>query len=159
METIALFTALYNPISTCEYYQDAHGNQIFRRVELYENKAELPQGWNGIQRIAKVRRWGFRNHKHFEEVSYYVLSNPLNSAAIVAKAIQQHWKIENNLHWAKDVNLGEDRMTLKDKNAVAMLVYLNNLSINILKANGLKPVKDTYAKFANKINELNTLFC
>jgi predicted transposase YbfD/YdcC len=157
-ETCALYVALAEPISTCEYYIDAHGNQINRRIELYVNNAELPKGWNGIQRLVKVRRWGFRNHKTFDEVSYYALSKPINSAKIVADAVQSHWGIENNLHWIKDVNLGEDKMTLKDKNAVTILVYLNNLSINILKANNLKPSKDTYAKIANKVNELVKLF-
>lgn len=153
-----MFTALTSPISTCEYYEDNHGRQVFRRVELYENKATLPKGWNGIQRIVKVRRWGLRNKKYFEETTYYALSKPINSAVIVANAIQEHWCIENKLHWTKDVNLGEDQMTLKDKNAIQILVYLNNISINILKANGLKTVKDTYAKIANKINELFKLF-
>lgn len=157
-ETCAFFTALATPISTCEYYEQSHGRQVYRRVELYQNNATLPKGWNGIQRLVKVRRWGYRNQKQFEETAYYALSKPLNSAVIVANAIQGHWGIENKLHWVKDVNLGEDKMTLKDKNAVEILVYLNNVSINILKANGLKPIKDTYAKIANKVNELVKLF-
>lgn len=157
-ETIALYTALCQPISTCEYYQDKHGHQIHRRVELYVNEAQLPKGWNGIERLVKVRRWGNRNKIPFEEVSFYVLSKPLNSAYVVAKAVQNHWGVENKLHWIKDVNLGEDDMTLRDKNTVAVLAYLNNTALNILRAAGYKPVKDTFAKFANKVNELIKLF-
>ncbi|NJK84371.1 MAG: ISAs1 family transposase [Saprospiraceae bacterium] len=157
-EICALYTALARPISTFEYYEDAHGHQIYRRVELYENKAELPKGWNGIERIVKVRRWGYRNKKEFEEVSFYALSKPIYHASIVAKAIQEHWGIENKLHWSKDVHLGEDKMTLKDKQQVKLLVYLNNIAINILKANGMKSNKDTYAKITNKVYELIKLF-
>lgn len=157
-ETIALYTALCQPISTCEYYEDKHGHQIHRRVELYLNNADLPKGWNGIERLVKVRRWGYRNHVPFEELSFYVLSKPLNSACIVAKAVQGHWSVENKLHWTKDVLLGEDDMTLRDKNTVAILACLNNASLNILRAAGYKPVKDTFAKFANKVNELIKLF-
>jgi predicted transposase YbfD/YdcC len=72
--------------------------------------------------------------------------------------VQAHWGIENKLHRFKDVNLGEDVMTLKNKNAVTILVALNNLSLNLLKANGLKPIKDTYAKIANKVYELAKFF-
>jgi len=54
--------------------------------------------------------------------------------------------------------MGEDDMTLKDKNTVAVLVYPNNAAINILRNAGYKPVKDTFAKFANKVNELYKLF-
>lgn len=155
---IAMHTALSMPMSTCEYYEEEHGRQIHRRVELFDNQAELPKGWNGIQRLVKVRRWGTRNKKNFHEVTFYVLSNPINSAAVAAKAIQGHWSIENNLHWIKDVNLKEDDMTMKNKNAITLLVYLNDIAINTLKAAGHKPLKNTFAKFANKVKELIKLF-
>jgi len=154
---VALHTALSDPISTCEYYDERHGHQIYRRVELYVNQASIPKEWKGIQRLIKVRRWGLRNGRPYDERSFYVLSKPINSAHLVAKAIQGHWAIENQLHWIKDVNMGEDRMTIKDANTVAVLVYLNNTAVNILRKAGHKPLKDTFAKFANKVNELNKL--
>lgn len=157
-ETIALYTALSSPISTCEYYEAKNGCQVNRRIELYLNKAELPKGWNGINRLVKVRRWGIRGEKPFEEVAFYALSKPINSAAIVAHAIQSLWSIENRLHWIKDVNLGEDDMTLTSPKEAAILAYLNNISYNVLKVNGLKPTKDTLARLSNKVKELYKLF-
>ncbi len=157
-ETVALFTALTQPISSCEYYDDKHGYQVNRRVELYLNKIQLPKGWNGIERLVKVRRWGYRKGKSFEEVSFYLLSKPLNSAAEVAAAIQGHWTIENNLHWIKDVNFGEDEMTLRNAQNAAILAFLNNAAYNLLRKAGYKPTKDTLAKFANKVYELIKLF-
>ena len=155
---VALFTALTKPISSCEYYEDKHGYQVYRQVELYSNKADLPKGWNGIQRLVKVRRYGWRNQKQFHEVSFYVLSKPLNSAALVAKIIQGHWAIENQLHWLKDVNLGEDNMTLKKPKAAILLAYLNNTAVNILQQAGRRPTKDTFARISNKVKELIKLF-
>lgn len=157
-QTIALYTALAMPISTCEYYEERHGRQVWRRVELYDNQAEIPKDWKGIQRLAKVRRWGTRNKEPFEELAFYVLSKPLNSAALVSAAIQDHWSIENKLHWVKDVNMGEDDMSIVEPSTAAVLVYLNNAAFNILKLNGHKPVKDTFAKIANKVKELYRLF-
>ena len=149
-----LFTSLTSPISTCEYYEDGHN----REVELFVNGADLPKDWNGIQRLVKVRRWGHRNNIPFEERTIYVLSKPINSALVVAKAIQGHWSIENRLHWVKDANMHEDDTSIKDPSTAAILAYLNNITINILYTAGLKPVRDTFAKFANKVNELYKLF-
>ena len=153
-----IFTALTSPISTCEYYEKVRSREVYRKVELFVNDADLPKDWNGIQRLVKVRRWGYRNNIPFEEISLYVLSKPLNSALVVAKAIQGHWNIENRLHWIKDANMHEDDMSIKDPSTAAILAYLNNITINILYTAGLKPVRDTFAKFANKVNELNKLF-
>ena len=155
---IALFTALTNPISTCEYYEDKHGYQVNRRIELYENKIDLAEGWKDIQRFAKVRRWGTRDGKNFHELSFYALSKPFHCAATVARAIQNHWSVENNLHWIKDVNLGEDDMYFTQPKSAAILAYLNNVAINILWKAGKKPTKDTFAKISNKVKELIMLF-
>jgi predicted transposase YbfD/YdcC len=125
---------------------------------LFNNQADIPKGWNHIERIVKVRRWEKRGQKEFHEVSFYVLSKPINSAFEVAMAIEKHWSIENRLHWVKDVNLGEDKMTIHNHNSVSIIVYLNNMALNALRKAGLKPTKDTLAKFANKVKELGKLF-
>lgn len=155
---IALFTALSRPISSCEYYDDKHGYQANRCVELYENKVQLPKNWQGIKRFVKVRRWGTRQQCDYHEVSFYILSKPINSAALVAKAIQGHWSIENNLHWIKDVNLGEDDMSIRQTQMAAIVAYMNNVAINVLKNAGMKPTKDNLAKISNKVYELHKLF-
>lgn len=157
-EQIALFTAFTNPISSCQYDDNKHGYQVTRYIELYINKIQLPKGWNGITRFVKVRREGIREGKFFQEVSFYVLSKPINSAALVAKMIQEHWSIENKLHWVKDVNLGEDDMTIKEPKNAALLAYFNNTAMNILNLAGLKPNKDTFAKISNKVKQLYKLF-
>jgi predicted transposase YbfD/YdcC len=131
---------------------------VYRNVELYVNQATLPKGWNGIERLIKVRRWGTRGGNRFEEVSFYVLSKKVNSAKTIAIAIQRHWAIENELHWVKDVNIGEDSMTMNDKKTVEMTVYLNNVALNILKMSNLKPTKNTFALLANKVDKLYLLF-
>lgn len=129
-----------------------------RRVELYDNLAQLPEGWNGIARLVKVRRWGKRMGKDFHELSFYVLSNPIDSAAVVAQAIQGHWSIENQLHWVKDVNLGEDDMTIQRPDLAAILGMLNSTALNVLRSAGHKPTKDNLAKFSNKVEVLYKLF-
>ena len=131
---------------------------VHRRIELYENKIDLPKGWNGIIRFVKVRRWGVRDGKRFHELSFYALSKPLHSAFEAARIIRGHWAVENKPHWVKDVNLGEDDMTLLQPEKAAMLAFFNNTAFNILKMNGLKPNKDTFAKIGNKVHELAKLF-
>jgi len=160
-ENIALYTALATPLSSCEYYDDSHGRQVFRKVELFDNRMDVPKGWNNIERVVKVRRWGKRRKKgveqEFHEVAFYILSKPINSAYEVAMAIQGHWSIENELHWIKDVNLGEDDMSIHNHNSVAIIAYLNNMAVNAIRNAGLKPTKNTFAKITNKVNELAKL--
>lgn len=158
MEKIIFFTAFNTPKSTCETYEEKRGRCEWRLVELYTNEAELPKGWNNITRLVKVRRWGTRQGKYYEEVSFYVLSKPIDSAQTVAKGIRGHWGIENNLHWVKDVILGEDDMTITHQKQATIVAHLNTTALNLLRLAGLNPDKDTFAIFTNKVNELHKLF-
>lgn len=106
-----------------------------------------------------MRRWGTRHGKYYEEVSFYVLSKPIDSAQTVAKGIRGHWGIENNLHWVKDVILGEDDMTITNQKQATIVAHLNTTALNLLRLAGLKPNKDTLAIFTNKVHELHKLFC
>jgi predicted transposase YbfD/YdcC len=127
-------------------------------VEVYDGWEAPPMGWNGIKRIVKVRRWGKREGRQFDEIAYYVLSKPIDCAEMVAKAIQSHWSIENRLHWSKDVNIREDYTTIRKHGQASILVQLNNIAFNTLTLNGYKTIKNTFAKFANKVKELGCLF-
>ena len=145
-------------MSSYETYEKGHGRCEFRCVELYHNRAELPAGWNGITRLVKVRRWGTRKDQPYHEVSFYVLSKPINSARIVAQGVRGHWSIENNLHWVKDTTMGEDDMTIVQQNTATVVAHLNSTAINLLQLAGMKPNKDNFAKFTNKVKELHKLF-
>ena len=154
---IALFTAFHLPMSTCETYEEGHGRCEFRRVELFENKAELPQVWHGITRLVKVRRWGLREGKPYQQLSFYILSKPLNSVQVVARGIRGHWGIENKLHWVKDAILKEDK-TITHPMQATIAALLNTTAMNILRLAGLLPNKDTLAGFANKVKKMYKLF-
>ena len=154
LQRIISYADSVEPLSVYECKDDKHGRRVTRRTELYDNGAQIPEGWNGIQRIVKVRRYGVRKGKSFDECAFYILSKPIDCAETVAQAVRGHWAIENKLHWVKDVNLGEDFMTLRNTESIALLVYLNNIALTALRCAGYNPIKDTLAKFANKVKEL-----
>lgn len=155
---MSLCMELNQPISCFETTEKGHGRFETRKTELYLNQATIPKGWVGIERFVKVTRSGLRNGKPFNFVSLYILSKPLDDAQVVAQGIRLHWGIENLLHWIKDVNLTEDDMTIKETKPATAVAYLNTLALNLIRLAGYKPVKDTFALFSNKVNELVRLF-
>ena len=154
---IALYTALEMPISTSQSYEKHHGREEYRHISLYVAPPDMPKGWNGIQRVVKLRRWGMRNHKPYDHTHYYILSKPFSHAQVVAKGIRNHWGIENNLHWVKDVVMGEDNMPIHNPHDASVVAVFNTVALNILRIAGYKPSKDTFALFANKVKKLYNL--
>jgi predicted transposase YbfD/YdcC len=66
------------------------------------------------------------------EASYFI-SNTVQSAKTFAKALRNHWGIENNLHWQLDVTFAEDANRFTKRNGVQNLALLRKLALMMLK--------------------------
>ena len=71
-----------------------------------------------------------------------------------AAVVQDHWKIENLLHRAKDVELNEDKHKIKDKNIASNLSQVFNFALNILTFTNQPSVKHACEALANDVNAL-----
>lgn len=47
-----------------------------------------------------------------------------------------HWRIENRLHWVRDVTLDEDTSQIRTGNGPRTMASLRNLAISMLRLNG-----------------------
>ena len=59
-------------------------------------------------------------------------------AAIISKAVREHWGIENRLHWSLDVTFGEDGDKKRAGNANVNFSIVNRIVLNILKSDPKK---------------------
>jgi len=60
------------------------------------------------------------------------LSRDQVSPSRLLDMIRSYWRIENNLHYRRDVTLLEDRTRFTDKNAAQVMACINNLILGIL---------------------------
>jgi predicted transposase YbfD/YdcC len=94
----------------------------------------------GFLSMPKVRRVRQRevNGKSSTETSYFIASLE-NQAPTLAKAIREHWGIENGLHWCLDISFREDHCCVRKDHAPENLAILRHLATNMLKReNSLK---------------------
>ena len=120
--------------------QDSRGHgRIERRiVKVVTVTAGLafPHAAQAIQVTRKTRRPGSRKWR--AETSYAITSLPTAQArpAQLAGWIRGHWKIENQLHWVRDVTFGEDGSTARTGTGPHVMAALRNLVISILRLTG-----------------------
>ena len=126
-----------------------------RLVELYEKPPGIDSDWLGIQRIAHVRRFGWRpDGGDYDESHYFILGPATDDARKVAEGIRGHWHIENRLHYVKDVIQNEDGSGISGGFAAENLFLLKNIAINLFGLNGIPSIKSGNIAFANKINKM-----
>src|SRR5262249_27534417 len=116
--------------------ESGHGRTETRETFV----ARVPQGmaaaraWLGLATLVMVirRSTDHTTGKCSDEVRYFISSLPAKVKRL-ASAVRQHWGIENGLHWVLDVAFNEDRLRLRDRNAIENLALLNRLAVSLLR--------------------------
>jgi predicted transposase YbfD/YdcC len=116
----------------------AHGRAEKRTLKAVTVTAGLafPHAEQAIQIIRKTRR--LAGGRWRTETAYAVTSLPARHAqpAQLADWIRGHWKIENQLHWVRDVTFGEDLSQARTGTGPHVMASLRNLAISILRLAG-----------------------
>lgn len=117
-----------------ETHEVVHGREELRRCFVTRfRQSPGPNALEDLTAVARVETWRTVGGKTEHTVRAYALSKPLSPAEAL-KAVRNHWRIENNLHWQLDVLLNEDANRSRKNNAPACMAALRRLSLNVLKA-------------------------
>lgn len=119
--------------------EQTRDRQIQRTVSVLDTIAGIDPQWLGVQRLIRVQRLGIRAQKPFEETVFYISSLTLDAVGFAAQ-IQQHWHIENRLHWTKDVVLQEDKAPLCDGYAPANFSIVRTIALNLFRQAGFDSI-------------------
>jgi predicted transposase YbfD/YdcC len=112
-----------------------HGRLEERRIVVSsEMKEFLAEKWHGVEQVFRLERRISKGSKEREEEVYGMLSLPaeLASAQQVLEYIRRHWRIENRLHWRKDVTLKEDACLSRRGQVPQVLAALNNVVLSLM---------------------------
>ena len=88
--------------------------------------------WKGLASVGMVESIRTVSGKRSVERRHYLSSLPLG-AKTFAKAVRQHWGVENSLHWSMDVTFGEDQSRARTRYGAQNLATLRRLALNLLK--------------------------
>jgi predicted transposase YbfD/YdcC len=93
--------------------------------------------WPGLKAIGKVVRRRETADKTTTETAYYLLSQVLSPERL-NQVVQQHWSIENSLHWRLDVVMNEDQDRTRMGHGPHNLAVLRHMAINAMQKEGSK---------------------
>lgn len=141
------------PSDAWSWKQTGHGHDTKCRLKVWLADDNMKKEWSSLQAYASVRRQGMRDGKFFDTTTYYITSEPM-SAWCLAQRIRAHRKIENTLHWTKDVVLNEDECGLTDSQSAANMAIIRNISFNLLVMAGYQSISQGISAMGEKIKTL-----
>jgi predicted transposase YbfD/YdcC len=116
----------------------AHG-RVERRTLKVAAVAGLgfPHAAQAIRITRRVRELGSRAWRTVTVYAVTSLAIGTVSPAQLAGWVRGHWRIENRLHWVRDVTFDEDRSHARSGNLPRTMATLHNLAISLLRLAGV----------------------
>lgn len=144
-------------VSVSETTITKRGRIECRKVFVFNDIKGISREWAGLMRIIRVERYVTLTDRCRHDTAYYITSIRRNSAAYFADHIQNHWGIENRLHWVKDVIMKEDTSRTAGKMAAENISIMRNIVINIIRVNGYNSIKKATELYSNNIKGMMEL--
>jgi predicted transposase YbfD/YdcC len=116
---------------------DLHGSRIEVRA-LQASSALTAEycGWTGLQQVFRVERHRIdkRTRTRTVTVGFGItsLAPTRADAQRLATILRGHWAIENQLHWIRDVDFGEDASRIHTGKAPQLMAIFRNVAIGFL---------------------------
>ena len=85
---------------------------------------------------------------------FYITSCFQSCAKYFHEGIRGHWRIENSLHWVKDVIIGEDQNQIRKDNGPVNSAIFSSIAINLHRKNGQYSISHGHMKNSSNVNEL-----
>lgn len=137
-EDLRLFFA--EPPVDCRDWRQARicskGHGRLERRELVastELNEWLASDWPGVAQVFCLQRTTIRQGQQHAQTIYGIpnLSPTQASAGRLLALVQRHWRIENRLHWRRDVTLGEAQCQVRKGAAPLVLAALNSVVLAV----------------------------
>lgn len=114
--------------------ETAHGRHDKRTYIQFP----LPKELQGQVRFKKLKTVGIaireseQEGKKRVEIRHFISSLPMGVKQL-AKAIRNHWQIENSCHWSLDVTYREDALRTRHRKLAENLAWLRRFTLSLLK--------------------------
>ena len=125
-----------NTTVTChESVEKSHGRIETRKVTVCSDIEWLKARhyWPGLESIIMVEYRAVVQNKIRDETRFYI-SSMTSDARFQAKAIRDHWGIENGLHWVMNMVFRDDECRIRKGNAPANFATIKHSASNILRS-------------------------
>ncbi len=142
---------------TVIHHEKTRDRDSIRKVEVFEPPQNLDPLWVGVGSVIKVERSGTRGNQPYHRISYYLCSLSAESCRL-ADGIRGHWRIENSLHWVKDVIYEEDSSPQKAGLAPRNISLLKTWTLTLLRTHGFESIKSAISEMSHNLRYILS-FC
>jgi predicted transposase YbfD/YdcC len=120
-----------------------HGRvEVRELIATTELNEFLAAAWPGVEQVFCLKRTAQQRGQERTQTVFGIssLSPHQASASRLLALVRAHWRIENRLHWRRDVTLREDHCQVRTGAAPQVMAALNNLVLAVFDFLGVQNV-------------------
>jgi predicted transposase YbfD/YdcC len=88
------------------------------------------------------------------ERAHYFLTSLRTAPKALLRLVRQRWSIENEWHWVRDVQLGEDAHRYAHRNGAPLFSFLRTVVMNLLRRAGFRSIHAGQQELAHDIRRM-----
>jgi predicted transposase YbfD/YdcC len=136
--------------------ETGHGRSNTWTIRAREATEAIRRNWYDSAWIVELTTTGRRNHKPFRQAHYFLTSVRTAPKGLL-RLVRQRWAIENEWHWARDVQLGEDAHGYRHRVGAPLVSFLRTVAMNLLRLDGFRSIRAGLQEVAHDISRMLSL--
>ncbi len=151
---------------TASDQEKRHGRNTVWELRAEEAPEHVKDNWPGSAWIVEVitdtvehnGRRGVRRHLNpFSKRTSRCDTSVRTTPKALLRLIRQRWSIENEWHWARDAQLGEDAHRDANRTGAPVFSFLRTIVMNLLRRGGYRSIRQGIRELAYDIQGMLAL--
>ncbi len=137
--------------------EEKHGRDTTWELKAREAPEHIKANWPGSAWIVEVITTVTRKGRRVEQAHYFLMSLRTAPKALQLRLVRQRWSIENEWHWARDAQLGEDAHRYANRIGAPVFSFLRTIVMNLLRRGGYHLIRQGLRELAYDIKGMLAL--
>jgi predicted transposase YbfD/YdcC len=141
---------------TATDHEKRHGRDTVWELRAKEAPEHIKENWPGSAWIVelittKTTRKGTSSARHL------FITSLRTAPEALLRLIRQRWSIENEWHWARDTQFGEDAHRYANRTGAPVFSFLRTVVMNLLRRGGYRSIRQGLRELAYDIKGMLAL--
>lgn len=137
--------------------ENKHGRDTIWALRAKEAPEHIKENWPGCSWIIELTSTTVTCKGKRASRTLYFITTLRTAPESLLRLIRQRWSIENEWHWARDTQLGEDSHRYANRNGVPVFSFLRTVVMNLLRQGGFRSIRQGFRELAYDIRGMLAL--
>ena len=142
---------------TASDHEKRHGRDTHWELSAKEAPEYIKENWPGSAWIVEVSTETLTAGGQRTVRRHLFLTSLRTTPDALLRQIRQRWSIENEWHWARDAQLGEDAHRYANRTGAPVFSFLRTVVMNLLRRGGYRSIRQGLRELAYDIKGILAL--